>query len=155
MPLLSSFSSSKYPIAYIELRVFSHATEDQQKVETAIRNTLPEKVATEVVFSSSNCPGHYGNPILLVEAKLAEKTVLPSVLEKIAVFLSALDKEQLSLELSQHIERNNLYLRLDKQSAFLGTLKLTSKDPIHFRIHFKNKTPEQIIEICRQAGLLP
>jgi RNA-binding protein len=154
-PNLSSFSPSKYPIAYIEIRVFSHATEDQQKVETAVRNTLPEKFALELLFANTNCTGHYGNPIFLLEAKLTEKKELPSALEKIASSLSALDKEQLSNELNQHIEKNNFYLRLDKQSAFLGNLRLTSYDPIHFKIHFKNKTPEEIKEICKQAGLLP
>ncbi len=153
-PNLSSFSSSKYPIAFIELRVFSHATEDQQKVETAVRNTLPEKLASETVFTNTNLTGHYGNPIFLLQTKLSDKTILPSALEKIASSLSALDKEQLSIELNQHIEKNNLYLRLDKQSAFLGSLKLTSNDPIHFKIHFKNKKPEEIAEICKQAGLL-
>ena len=69
-PHLSSYSSSKYPIAYIEIRVFSHATEDIEKVETAIRNTLPETLATEIVFSKTNLNGHHGNPITIVEAKL-------------------------------------------------------------------------------------
>jgi RNA-binding protein len=153
-PNLSSFCSSKYPIAYIELRVFSHATEDQQKVETAVRNTLPEKLASETLFTITELTGHYGNPISLLETKLTEKTVLPAALEKIASSLSALDKELLNTELSQHIEKNNFYLRLDKQSAFLGNLRLMSYDPIHFKIHFKNKKPEEIAEICKQAGLL-
>ena len=154
-PNLSSFSSSKYSLAYIELRVFSHATEDQQKVETAVRNTLPEKLASEVTFTNTNLTGHYGNPIFLLETKLTEKTELPSAMEKISTSLSSLDKEQLSTELNQHIEKNNLYLRFGKQSAFLGNLKITSNDPIHFKIHFKNKKPEEIGEICKQAGLLP
>jgi hypothetical protein len=154
-PNLSSFSSSKYPIAYIELRVFSHATEDQQKVEIAVRNTLPEKLSSEVAFTNTPLAGHYGNPILLLETKLADKAQLPLSLEKIASSLSALDKERLSTELGQHIEKNNLYLRLDKQSAFLGNLRLTSNDPIHFKIHFKNKNPDEITEIFKQAGLLP
>jgi RNA binding exosome subunit len=148
-------SSSKYPISYIEIRVFSHATEDQDKVVTATRNTLPEKLASEAIFKKIDCTGHYGNPIILLETKLTNKNELPSALEKIASSLSSLDKEQLSQEMKMHLEKHNLYLRFDKQSAFLGNLKLTSNDPIHFKIHFKNRTPDEIIKICKEAGLFP
>ncbi len=154
-PNLSSPYSSKYPIAYLEIRVFSHATEDMEKVEVAVRNTLPEALAAEIVFTKTNCVGHHGNPIVLMETKLTDKAMLPSALEKIALALTSLDKEQLALELKQHIEKHNMYLRFDKQNAFLGTLKLSSIDPIHFKIHFKNKTPDEIMEICKKVGLLP
>jgi RNA binding exosome subunit len=147
--------SSKPPIAYITIRVFSHATEDPEKVQTAIRNTLPEQLTANITFTQTSLTGHHGNPIIIYEAKLTDKQALPAALEKIASALSPLDKEQLNGEMKQHIEKRNLYLRFDKQNAFLGTLKMSSNDPIHFKIHFKNKTPEEIIEICRKAGLLP
>lgn len=147
--------SSKPPIAYITIRVFSHATEDPEKVQTAIRNTLPEQLSANITFTQTSLTGHHGNPIVIYEAELADKQALPAALEKIAAALSPLDKEQLSGEMKQHIEKRNLYLRFDKQNAFLGTLKMSSNDPIHFKIHFKNKTPEEIIEICRKAGVLP
>jgi RNA binding exosome subunit len=148
-------SSSKYPIAYITITVFSHATEDPEKVQTAIRNTLPEAIATEVKFTKNEVTGHHGNPIIFYEAKLTDKPALPAALEKIAQDLSSLDKETLSEEIKQHIEKHNLYLRFDKQNAYLGTLKLATNDPIRFKIHFKNKTPQQIMELCQKAGLLP
>ena len=154
-PFASFPSSSKYPIAYLEIRVFSHATEDMAKVENAVKNTLPEPLAAEVIFNKTNCVGHHGNPIVLMETKLVNKQALPSALEKIASTLSSLDKEELANEIDQHIEKHNLYLRFDKQNAFLGTMKMAREDAIHFKIHFKNKTPEEIIAICKQAGLLP
>jgi RNA-binding protein len=147
--------SSKPPIGYITIRVFSHATEDPEKVQTAIRNTLPEQLTANITFTQTSLTGHHGNPIIIYEAELTDKQALPAALEKIASALSPLDKEQLNSEMKQHIEKRNLYLRFDKQNAFLGTLKMSSNDPIHFKIHFKNKTPEEIIEICRKAGLLP
>ena len=146
-------SSSKYPIAYAEIRVFSHATEDLEKVQTAVKNILPETLAADLKFEQTSVTGHHGNPIVLMEAKLTNKVALPSLLEKTGSTLSPLDKEQFCMELSQHIERHNLFLRFDKQSAYLGTPKLTSNDPIHLKIHFKNKAPEEIERICGQAGL--
>jgi RNA binding exosome subunit len=153
-PTLSS-PSSKYPIAYLEIHVFSHATEDLGKVESAVRNTLPEALAAEVSFTKTNCVGHHSNPIVLVEAILTNKAALPSALEKIGSALSTLDKEQLAEELKLHIEKHNLYMRFDKQNASLGALKIARNDPIHFKIHFKNKTAEEIADICRQARVLP
>ena len=85
--------SSKPSIGYINIRVFAHATEDPEKVQTAIRNMLPHEIADTLVFESSNLAGHYGNSIVLFTATLTDKKLLPNVLEKIGVGLSSLDKE--------------------------------------------------------------
>ena len=147
--------SSKPQIAYVTIRVFSHATEDPAKVQTAVKNTLPETLTENLVFEKTALTGHYGNPITICEAKLTNRTALTQALEKIGSQLNSLDKEQLCSEMQQHIEKRNLYLRFDKQSAYLGSLKLGTVDPIHFKIHFRNKTPEEIAEICQKAGLTP
>jgi RNA binding exosome subunit len=137
------------------MRVFAHATEDPEKVLTAARNTLPKELSENTAFQKTSLTGHHGNPIILFETKLTDKQALPTVLQKIANGLSALDKETLNSEMKLHLEKRNLYLRFDKQSAYMGELKFSSNDPIRFKIHFKNKTPEEIIEICRETGLLP
>jgi RNA binding exosome subunit len=142
-------------IGYIYLRVFSHATEDEAKVLTATRNTLPQSLAEEAVFQKTCLKGHYGNPITLFQTKLTDKKILPSVLEKIAAGLRSLDKEMLQRDMKLHLEKSNLYLRFDKQAAFMGELHFSTIDPIHFKIHFKNKTPQEIIEFLKETGLLP
>jgi RNA binding exosome subunit len=147
--------SAKPSIAYIDIRVFAHATEDPSKVQTAVQNLLPTKLSQTLVFEKTNCTGHHGNPIILFTAKLTDKKLLPTALEKIGKDIGALDKEELNRDLKLHLEKGNLYLRFDKQSAFLGTLKFSQNDPIHIKIHFKNKTTQEIMEISRQAGLLP
>jgi len=147
--------SSKTPVGYVDIRVFAHATEDLEKVLTAVRNTLPMETSESIVFQKTSLTGHHGNPIILFQTKVTDKQVLPLVLGKIALSLSALDKETLDSEIKLHLEKRNLYLRFDKQSAYMGELRFSSNDPIHFKIHFKNKTPEEIIAICREAGLLP
>ena len=147
--------SSKNPIAHITITTFSHATEDPEKVQTAIRNTLPEALTENLTFTQTALTGHHGNSITIYEAKLTDKQTLPTTLEKFAQALTPLDKETLNNEMTQHIEKRNLYLRFNKQNAYQGTLKLATNDPIHFKIHFKNKTSEEIVDICRNAGLLP
>ncbi|MEM2781071.1 MAG: RNA-binding domain-containing protein [Candidatus Bathyarchaeia archaeon] len=147
--------SSKTPVAYIEIRVFAHATEDEEKVLTAVRNTLPSHVAENLPFKRSSLAGHHGNPIVLFEAKIRDKNQARAFLQKLASSLSSLDKETLANEIEQHIEKGCLYLRLDKQSAYLNEIKLCTTDPIHFRIHFKRAKSKEIASFCREIGIIP
>ena len=142
-------------IGYIDIRVFAHATENAEKVQCAVKNLLTPEVAEEAKFEKSTLEGHYGNPIVLFTARLDNRKLLPAVLKKIADNLSSLDKEELNNEIKLHLEKGNLYLRLDKQSALLGTAKFTQNDPIHFKVHFKDKTTDEIIEFGKLIGLLP
>ena len=150
-----AFVSSKPPIGYIDVRVFSHATEDPKKVLTAVRNILPEELSESIIFQKNALTGHHGNPIVLFRTKLVNKQALPAVLEKIGAGLTSLDKEALDRDLNLHLEKRNLYLRFNKQSAYTGEFRFSKNDPIHFKIHFKNKTAAEIVTICRHTGLLP
>jgi RNA binding exosome subunit len=145
----------KFSIAYIDLRAFAHATEDPDKVLNAIRNIIPTELIDTVIFKKSNLTGHHGNSITLLETRIKEKNTTQLIFEKLSSGLSILDKEQLNNEIDQHLEKGNLYLRLDKQSAYLNQLKLGITDPIHLRIHFKKHSREEVIDICKKFGLLP
>jgi RNA binding exosome subunit len=147
--------SSRNPIAYVDMRAFAHATEDLDKVRTAIRNTLPNESIDTIVFKKNSLTGHHGNPIVLFETRIKERNVVQAVFEKLSSGLSILDKGLLSGEITQHLEKGNLYIRLSKQSAYLNELKLSSTDPIHLKIHFKKHRSEEIVDICRKFGLLP
>jgi len=145
----------KQQIAYIDIRASAHATEDPLKVEKAIQNLLSTTDSSQpLIFQKTSCTGHYGNPIILFTAKLEDKVVLQTVLEKICKNLSSLDKEDLRQNFQLHIEKTNLYLRFDKQSALQGIDKFSQIDPIHLRIHFKSQTYLQITELLKQKGLL-
>ena len=149
------FLSSVVPIAYIDVRVFAHATEDLDRVLGAVRNTLPPGSADTVTFEKTALTGHHGNPITLFEARIKNKKVASAFLERLASGLSMVDKEALNCEITRHLENGNLYVRLDKQSAYLGEFRLGSTDTIHLRVHFRNPSPEEVIGICRKFGLLP
>ena len=147
--------SSKNPIGYIDIRVFAHATEDPEKVLIAVRNMLPPETLDTITFKKSSLTGHHGNPIILFEARVNDKNAVQAIFGKIAASLGIMDKEMLSGEIENHLERGNLYLRLDKQSAYLNEAKIAKADAIHFKIHFKKEKPKEIVEICRKFGLLP
>lgn len=145
--------ASKHPIAYIDIRTTAHATEDTDKVLKAIRNILPTELLETINLTRTNLTGHHKNPITLLETRIKDKIAAEKTFAKIAAGLSMLDKETLNNEISQHLEKANLYLRLDKQDAYANELKLGQTDPIHLRIHFKSQS--DIIETCRKLGLLP
>lgn len=142
-------------LGYIDVRTIVHATEDTEKVLKAVFNALPAELAQVLVFKKTSVTGHHGNPITVLEARIKEKTALDRTFEKLASGLRPLDKELLSSQIQQHVEEGNLYLRLDKQSAYLNELMLCRTDPIHFRIHFKKHGTQEIVEICRNFGLIP
>jgi len=144
----------KSPIGYVNIRVFAHATEDQDRVIQAVRNTLTSELTETTVFKKTDLTGHHGNSITLIQTELSDRQLLMGLFESIGRRLTSLDKERLNAEIDQHLEKGNLYLRFDKQHAFLGELRFSSNDPIHFKVHFRNKTADEIVTICKEAGLL-
>ncbi len=143
------------PIAYIDIRVFVHSTEDYERVLAAAQTLVPAEFVESVVFSKSNATGHHGNPIMLLEARIKGGDVVEGTVRRLSSGLTTLDKQVLSDDIDQHFERGNLYLRLDKQLAYLGELRLYATDPIRLKIHFKKHGKSEVIETCRKLGLLP
>jgi len=141
------------PIAYVEIRFFAHATEDPDKVLKAVRNLLPIEHVDEIEFKRINLRGHYGNPILLFEAKMRRKAA-EALLERLSAGLGELDKASLGQEVERHLSGSSLFLRLDKQAAFYGEFKLCNADPIHLRFRFRRGKVEEVARFCREAGLL-
>jgi len=146
--------SSGAPVVYIDIRAFAHATEDADRVMNAIYNTLPSGLADKIVFKKTNLKGHYGNPIVLLETRIKKRDMVKAIFQKFAAGLSSLDKEFLNDEIRLHLKKGNLFIRLDKQSAYLNELKLRSDDPIHFRIHFRKSSLEEIVKVCTRLGIL-
>ena len=147
--------SPSIPIAFIDIRVFAHATEDLEKVMDAVHNILPTEFVDSVTFKKANLSGHHGNPLVLLKTRIKEKRIALAIFGKLSSGLSIFEKDRLSSEIMQHLEKGNLYMRLDKQAAYHNEFKLNQIDPIHFRVHFKKHSPEEVIGICRKFGLLP
>jgi RNA binding exosome subunit len=138
-------------IAYVDIRVFSHATEDGAKVMEAVRRILPSTYMDTIVFEKHVLSGHHGNPITFFDARVKEKEALKAIVENIAAHLNTMDKETLCDRLNEYTEKGSLYLRLDKQAAFMGEFKLAQVDPIRIHVRFKKR---DITEICRELGLI-
>jgi RNA binding exosome subunit len=142
------------PVAYIDIRFCAHATEDLDKVVTAVQNVLPSDHVEDIRFSRSSLEGHYGNPITFFETRIKNKETVRAIVENLSANLTSLDKEELSRDINKHVEDGSLYLRLDKQAALQNNIKLVTSDPIRIRIRFRKSKLEDIIEVCRQIGMI-
>jgi RNA binding exosome subunit len=121
----------------VEISTIAHATDDLDKIQAALLGLLPEALKARQLFTRKYLQGHHGNPIVTFEARLTH----PSDVEEFKVFfLSRLSKsERLSIrrDLDLHSDaEGNLYIRINKQQTFRGTVQLGEEDPIRVRMKF-------------------
>lgn len=141
-------------VAYIDIRFFAHATEDPNKIVEATQNILPDDHVDDITFELDNLRGHYGNPIVLFKTRIKKKEIVSAVINNLFSHLGESYKKSLHEELRLHVEKGSLYVRLDKQAALLGELKLCTADPICLRIRFKNVKSRHIVETCQELGII-
>ena len=145
----------KIPIAYIEIGMFAHATEDEEKVLKSVHAVIPTEHLEKVTFKKERLKGEYGNPIIFFKAKVREPQTIEAIVKHLSLNLSQRDKEKVLREFDLRLDEGSLYIRLDKQSALKKSLKLCRADPIHIKIRFKAKKAQKVAEICRQMGIIP
>ena len=139
-------------IAYIGVRFFAHATEDPDKAIKAIQNILPAKYVDDIAFEMHSLQGHYGNPILLFEARIKKKEVAMAFAKDLLSHPQDSYRGTVHDELGLPIENGNVYIRLDKQAAFEGELKRCNSDPICLRIRFKKGKAKDIVRTLQELG---
>lgn len=145
---------SQLPVAYVDVRFCAHATEDLDKVMEAVQNVLPSDCIEDITFKRSNVEGHYGNPITLFDTRIKNKKIVRALVENLSANLSSLDKEELDRTINRCVEKGSLFIRLDKQAALRGKTKFATSDPIRIRIRFRKNKTEDVIQICREIGMI-
>ncbi|MUV86000.1 RNA-binding protein [Natronomonas sp. CBA1123] len=109
---------SAVPFHYVDLRAFCYATEDEKRVEAALRTFLPEDVDIE----REETEGHHGDRILVMSARLERADEVRHVLSALARLN---DFQQLIDELDQRVDDNcAFFIQLDKQAAYKGDVEL-------------------------------
>lgn len=113
-------------IRKISFRAFVAATEDDGRVREALSVFLPLDS-----ISSTTVSGHFGNEIRILEASLKKKDV-QSFFHILREQLPREELIRLRREIPERVDQDNhFHLRLDKQAAYKGTVRLTeSKDAI-------------------------
>ena len=137
----------------IELQAICHATESPEKVRQALLNLLPPGLRGRVSIEESQAKGHHGNPITLMRAVLRGRDA-EEALSWLLGRLSRDDLRLLELSMEQRIDRGgHLYLRLDKQEAYLGRVAMSSGgDVIRLVASIRGRNVEEVIRDI--AGLV-
>src|SRR6266511_1659584 len=116
--------------------VIVHATEDSEKVVSALNKAHGQEVSQPVI-EKRVLKGHFGNEIATLTVNLRGRLVELS-LSNLWRNLSSLDRMRLLEELDNRFdEENRLHVRLDKQECFRGTLRLKDQDPIKAQFSFQ------------------
>ncbi len=112
---------------WIEFRAFCHATEEEERVATALRT-----VAADAELRREALEGHFGNPLVVLTARVDGASAVRAAWRRIA---TALGPDEVLRDLSNRIDEDLVYhLRLDKQKAYLGAIELPgSADVIAMR----------------------
>lgn len=127
----------KEVIQSVELSTIAHATEDLEKVQTALTHLLPDSLRSRQLFTRRYLQGHYGNPIVTFEARLTEPADVGEFKACLLKQLSTVDRLSISKALDKYTDEDgNLYVRLDKQKMYLGRASLGQDDPIRLRMKF-------------------
>lgn len=123
----------------VQLSVFAYATEDEAKVERALRNAIPSDVSG-IKFSSRRLTGHFRDPITVLTAEIRRDKDATKVFQATIRALPTLDRYRLIEKIGERTDKaGNLYIRLDKQRALAGVETLNDVDPV--RIKFKFRVP--------------
>jgi RNA binding exosome subunit len=125
-------------VVSVEVSIFSYATEDERKVERALFNLVPEEVIRQSL-RVERLSGHYRDPLLLIRGRIKDGEAAGEILRRLVMALPPVERERLVLEVEDRVdEANNLYLRLDKQKAYLGRVLMGEADAIRFKFKFSS-----------------
>lgn len=109
---------ARVPFHYIDFRAFSYATEDEKRVKQALQRFLPDEFDLQRVVNE----GHHGDRIVVLSARVDTADEMRTVLGQVAD-LEGLD--QVLSELDERVTDDcELFVRLDKQAAFGGDVRL-------------------------------
>jgi RNA binding exosome subunit len=141
----------------IELSFLIHATEDLDKVLDVVRSLVPKDYANKMKIQRDELKDHYGNPIILVKIRIKEARAIQYIINGLSDGLNNKEKRSLFSGIEKRLdEKGTLYLRLDKQAACLGVLRLSEEDYIRIKITPKthNSYINDVIDVYRKIGLI-
>ncbi|MFB6167501.1 MAG: RNA-binding protein [Haloferacaceae archaeon] len=133
------------PFHYVDLRAFSYATEDDRRVERALRTLLPDEVELERTEST----GYFGDPILVLSARVERADEVRHVLGRLA---EAEDVDRIEAELDDRVTENcELFVRLDKQAALGGEVRLGEGITLRAKVEAYPANRAAAVENARDA----
>ena len=145
-------------VSKIEMQALVHSTEDPSKVRTALLNLVSPSDRGSISVSSDQLWGHYRNSIALLKVKIQEAALLSRTMEHLSSTLPDLEKERIASSLDLFSDGSgSFFLRIDKQMAYLGDIRLGQYDPIRAKIKFSPLLVRSrgIYSLCKEIGIVP
>ncbi|MDF9747108.1 RNA-binding protein [Natrinema salsiterrestre] len=137
------------PLHYVDLRTFCYATEDEKRVEEALRTFLPDGDDEPFELERTESEGHYGDRILVLSARVENADDVRHVLSRLADLESF---DELIDELDERVTENTeLFLRLDKQAAFGGDVRLGDGITFRGKVEAYPAKKEQAVENAEEV----
>ena len=136
---------SSVPFHYVDVQAFCYATEDEVRVERALRTFLPEEFPVE----RAENVGYHGDPIVVLSARVENADDVRHVLSQLATLD---DIDGLLDELDQRVTEDcELYLYLDKQAAVSGAVELGRGLSVRGKVEAYPAKKSSAIEHVREA----
>ncbi len=136
---------SSVPFHYVDLRTFCYATEDEKRVEAALRTYLPEECELDRQVTA----GHHGDRIVVLSARLENADDVRYVLDRL---IELPDYDAFLDELDERVSEDcSLYLTLDKQAAFRGEPQQGDGITLRAKVEAYPAKREAAVENAREA----
>jgi RNA binding exosome subunit len=135
----------RIPFHYVDLRTFCYETEDEKRVERALRTFLPE----DFEITRTESEGHHGDRIVVLSARVENADEVRYVLARLTELP---EFEGLLAELDERVTENTeLFLRLDKQAAFGGEVRRGDGITLRAKVEAYPAKKETAVENAREA----
>ena len=109
-------------LSSLHARAIRHATEDGSRVEEALRTVVGDAPITR-----SASQGHFGNQLEVLESVLEDEARILSVLGR----MDSGDRTVIASTLEARTDSScHVFMRLDKQRAYKGELRLSDGDDV-------------------------
>ena len=136
---------ARVPFHYVDLRTFCYATEDEKRVERALRTFLPEEYEIE----RNTSEGHHGDRIVVLSARLENADDVRYALSRVA---DLDDFDRVLDELDDRVDDNcAFFLQFDKQAAFKGDVKLGRGMTFRAKVEAYPAKREKAVENARET----
>ncbi|MGY5871764.1 MAG: RNA-binding domain-containing protein [Candidatus Thorarchaeota archaeon] len=128
-------------IRKIEARAYARATEVFEKVSDAILGIFPENVRQNVAITEEKAEGQSGDSISILSGVLTIRDDCEITFNNILKHLEKRERRAIKRSLDLRVNNNGVFfLRIDKQGAFLGKIRLANNtDVIRARFYFKDR----------------
>jgi RNA binding exosome subunit len=156
------------PVHYVDLRAFCYATEDEKRVEGALRTFVPGPDSPDsdgdggddsgggngaddefVELDREVTEGFHGDRILVLSVRLDRADQVRYALSKLA---EARDFDRLLAELDDRVDDNTaFFVQLDKQAAFRGEVRLGEGITFRAKVEAYPAKREKAVENARET----